>query len=137
MKRWTKHISKYYFNPFPDKPWFLRVCCISFFENTVRKGKIARNEQFLLFSRCFLPIRETFCHFHQISNCRLQTLLVWKSLKFVVRERVKKIKDIPKFMDRFEWNIQPKFNLKWNGIDQRPDCMFCAVWSLSTSPKSK
>ena len=26
------------------------------FESTVRKGEIARNEQFLLFTQCFLPI---------------------------------------------------------------------------------
>ena len=30
------------------------------------KGDFARNEQFLLFSQCFLPIWITFCHFHQI-----------------------------------------------------------------------
>ena len=53
------------------------------FENTVRKGEIARNEQFLLFPQCFLPIWIIFFHFRQIWNCRLQTLSVWKSLKFV------------------------------------------------------
>ena len=53
---------KYLFNPFPhndtlgNKP----------FENTVGKGEIARNEQFLLFPQCFLPLRITCCHFHQI-----------------------------------------------------------------------
>ena len=36
------------------------------FENTVGKGEIARNEQFLLFPHCFLPICQTFCHFRQI-----------------------------------------------------------------------
>ena len=41
-------------NPFPNKPWFLRVCSTSL-ENTVGKGEIARNEQFLLFPQCFLP----------------------------------------------------------------------------------
>ena len=35
-------------------------------ENTAEKGKIAHNEPFLLFPQCFLPIRRTFCHFHQI-----------------------------------------------------------------------
>ena len=53
-------------------------------ENTVGKGEIARNEQFPLFPQCFLPIWITFFHFRQIWNCRLQTLSVWKSLKFVV-----------------------------------------------------
>ena len=35
-------------------------------ENTVGKGEIAHNEQFLLFPQCFLPIWITFCHFCQI-----------------------------------------------------------------------
>ena len=35
------------------------------FENTVRKGEIARNEQFLLFPQCFLSVWRTSCHFHQ------------------------------------------------------------------------
>ena len=43
------------FHPFLNKPWLLRVCSTSLFsfENTVRKGEIARNEQFLLFPQCF------------------------------------------------------------------------------------
>ena len=36
------------------------------FENTVGKGEIARNEQFLLFPQCFLPVWITFFHFCQI-----------------------------------------------------------------------
>ena len=50
------------------------------------KGEIAGNEQFLLFPQCFLTFRKTLCHFHQISNCRLLSLWVWKSLKFFVSE---------------------------------------------------
>ena len=42
------------------------------FENTAGKGEIARNEQFLLFPQCFLPISKLFCCFHQTGNCRLQ-----------------------------------------------------------------
>ena len=58
------------------------------FQNTVGKEEIARNEQFIFFPQCFLLVWRTFCHFHQIWNCRLQTLWVWKSLKFVILERV-------------------------------------------------
>ena len=76
------------FNPFLNKPWFLRVYSMSF-ENTAGKGEIARNEQFLLLSQCFLPVWRTFCHLHQIQNCSPQTLTVWKNLKWVVWERVK------------------------------------------------
>ena len=52
--------------PFPKQA--LDFTCLSFksFENTVRKGEIARNEQFLLFPQCFLPIWRTFYHFHRI-----------------------------------------------------------------------
>ena len=82
----------FFLNSFPNKPLFLRVCRTSLlktslrtsllktslknksFENTVEKGEIARNEQFLLFPQCFLPFWRTFCHFDQKCNCRLQTL---------------------------------------------------------------
>ena len=46
-----------------------------------------RNYSWRAFSpipQCFLPVRRTFCHFHQIWNYRLQTLSIKKSLKFVV-----------------------------------------------------
>ena len=41
------------------------------FENTVRKGEIARDKQFLLFPQCFLPVWITLCHFCQIVVCKL------------------------------------------------------------------
>ena len=47
-------------NPFPNKPWFLRVCSISLYENTVGKGEIAQNEQFLLFFTVFTTHLENF-----------------------------------------------------------------------------
>ena len=53
------------------------LTCLQYksFENTVgRKGEIAHNEQFLLFPLCVLPVWRTFCYFHRIRNCRLQTL---------------------------------------------------------------
>ena len=77
-------------NPFQAKPWFLLVCSTSLFENTVLKGEIARNEQFLLFPQCFLPVWRTLRNFHETLNCRLQTLSVWKIVKFVVWETVKR-----------------------------------------------
>ena len=101
------------FNPFLNKPWFLRVCstsplatswekeknvryneprflraCITSPLKTLGKGEIARYEQFLLFPQCFQFFWRTFHHFHQTQNCRLQILLIWKSLEFVVLERV-------------------------------------------------
>ena len=77
-----------FFNPFPNKPWFLCVCSTSLLKTL---WEIARNEQFLLFPQCFLPFSRTSYHFHWIRNCHLQTLLVWKNLKLVVWERIKMI----------------------------------------------
>ena len=48
---------------------------------TVGKGEFARNEQFLLFPQCFLSVWKPVYIFHQILNCRLQSVSVWKSLK--------------------------------------------------------
>ena len=54
------------------------------FENTVGKGEIACNEQFLLFPQCFVPTWRAFCHLSSNIKCPLQTLSVWKFRKFVV-----------------------------------------------------
>ena len=77
----------------PFRKQALVFTCLQYksFENTVDKGEIARNEQFFLFPQCFQPLWRTFPHFHSIQNCHLQTLSVWKGLKFVVWERVKHI----------------------------------------------
>ena len=75
-------------NPFQNKPWFFTFLQCRSFENTVGKGEIALNEQFLLFPSVFYPVWRTSYYFHQIKNCRLQTFSVWKSPKFVVWERV-------------------------------------------------
>ena len=56
----------YFVKPFPNKPWFLRVCGTGLSKNTVGKGEIARNEQFLLFPQRFIPFCTTFHNFHQI-----------------------------------------------------------------------
>ena len=50
------------FNPFPNKHCLL----YKYFANTMGKREIARDEQFLLFPQCFLPVLKTFSHFYQI-----------------------------------------------------------------------
>ena len=51
------HNVFYSVNLFPIKHWFLKCLQYKSFENsTVGKGEIARNEQFLLFQQCFLPV---------------------------------------------------------------------------------
>ena len=72
----------------------------------MEKGEIARDEQFLLFPQCFLPFWRTFCHLYEIQNCRLQTLSIWTSLKFVVWEMVKNDNCCVKI-------VRPIFIVKW------------------------
>ena len=60
-------------------------------ENGLTLNSLPRLNQQIF--RFFLLFRRTFCHFHQIQNCRLQTLSVWKSLKLFVRERVQAPED--------------------------------------------
>ena len=47
------------------------MSAVQVFENTVGKGEIARNEQFLHFPPCFLPVWRAFCHF--LSNLKLSS----------------------------------------------------------------
>ena len=87
------HFSKnspFSLNTLPNKPWFFTCLQYKSFENTVGKGEVACDEQFLFFPQCFLPFSRTFRHFHETGNCRLQTLSVWNRLKFVAWERVKR-----------------------------------------------
>ena len=71
---------------FPNKPWFLRVCDTNLLKTLWEKEKLLVTSNFCFshivsyLSKNFVPVS---------SNCRLQTLSVWKSLKFVVWERVK------------------------------------------------
>ena len=62
-----------FYQPFPKQAPIFTFLQYKSFENTVGKGEIAHNEQFLLFPQYFQPIGE-LCHFHQIKNCPLQTL---------------------------------------------------------------
>ena len=57
-------------NPFPNKPWFLRVCSTSLWKTLREKEKLLVTSNFS-FSRCFLPVSKTFCHFHRTLNCHL------------------------------------------------------------------
>ena len=59
------------------------------FENTVGKGEIARDEQFLLSLGVFYLFGEDSAIFIEFEIVVMQTLSIWKSLKFVVWEKVK------------------------------------------------
>ena len=51
-------------------------------ENIVRKGEVACNKQFILFSQCFLPYMVLIFHFKCTLKCRLQFVSIWTTLKF-------------------------------------------------------
>ena len=51
-------------------------------ENIVRKGEIACNKQFLLFSQCFLTYMVLIFQFKCTLKYRLQFASIWTSLKF-------------------------------------------------------
>ena len=80
---------KVLYQPFPKQTLVFMCLQYKSFKNPVGKGEIACYDQFLLFPQCFLPVWKAFYHFHQILNCRLQSLSIWKSLKFIDWERVK------------------------------------------------
>ena len=65
---------------------FLCVCSTSFLKTLWEKEKLLVTNNFSISQR-FLPFLRTLCYFHQILNFCLQTLSVWKSLKFVVWEK--------------------------------------------------
>ena len=48
----------------------------------MRKGEIACNEQFLLFSQCFLTYMVLIFQVKLTLKCRLQFVSIWTSLKF-------------------------------------------------------
>ena len=53
-------------------PASLKGVIIIAVENIVRKGEIACNKQFLLFSQCFLPYMALIFHFKGTLKCCLQ-----------------------------------------------------------------
>ena len=71
-------------NPFPHKDTFWSPWETSLLKTLWEKEKLLVTSKFLLFPQCFLPVWITFCHFLQIWNCRLQSLSIPKSLKFVI-----------------------------------------------------
>ena len=72
--------SKWEFNLYPNKPLFLRICSMNLLKTLWEKEKLLVTSNFSFSHSVCYPLY----HFHQ--NCRLQTLSVWKSIKFVFWE---------------------------------------------------
>ena len=111
----------FYFNPFPNKPWFLHVLSTSLLKTLWEKEKLLVMSNFTFSPQCFLPVWRTFCHFHQGWNCRLQTLSVWKSLKFVIWERVKRLLQLRFVKPRVNQSViwDPRQTKKTTAIQQK------------------
>ena len=77
-------------NPFPNKPWFLRVGNSSLLKTLWEKEKLIVTSNFSFSRSDFYPFGELFAIFIKFETviCTLPSL-VWKSLNFVVWERVK------------------------------------------------
>ena len=78
-------------NPFPNKTGFSRLCSTSLLKTLWENEKLLVTSNFSFSQSFFLPLGKTSCHFHTMQNCRLQSFSVWKSLKFVVWERIKSL----------------------------------------------
>ena len=76
-------------NPFPNKPWFLRVCNTSLLKTQREKEKLLVTSNFSFSHSVFYPSKDlpVISIKFQIVVCNL--LLVWKGLNLVVWERVK------------------------------------------------
>ena len=70
-------------------PGFLRVCSTSLLKTLMEKEKLLVTSNFAFSISVFYLFGQLSAIFITIYNCRLQTVSVWKSLKFVVWKRVK------------------------------------------------
>ena len=76
------------FSPFPNKPWFLRVCFKSLLKTLWEKEKLLVASNFSFSHSVFNPFRKLPVIFIKFKIVVCKTLSIWKSLKFVVWERV-------------------------------------------------
>ena len=78
-----------YSNPFQTSPGFyVSAVLVSLLKKTLWEKETLLVTNNFSFSSVFSTRLENFLPFLSNLNCRLQTLSVWKSLKFVVWERV-------------------------------------------------
>ena len=83
-------------NPLQDKkPWFLHVCITSLLKTLWEKEKLFLMCNFSFSHSVFYAYGELSATFTKFLNCHLQTLLVWKSLNFVVWKRINTMSDWP------------------------------------------
>ena len=109
-------VKGYPLTPSQTSPGFY-VCAVKPFKNTVGKGEIACNKQFLLFPQCFLPFWRGFCYLHQLCNYCQQTLSVWTGLKYVVWERFNNMKSF--YTNSYRMHLLRKLYIGTHGCYSR------------------
>ena len=95
-------------NPFPNKPWFLRVCSTSLLKTLREKEKLLVTSNFSFSHSVFYPFKELSTIFIQFKII-VYKLSVWKSLKFAVWERDKQEMQIVNFNCYFSLTDCPIF----------------------------
>ena len=82
----TKYLFLF-FNPFPNKPWFIRVCSIHLLKTLWEKEKLLETSNFSFSHSIFYPFQKLPAMFITFQNA-ICTLFQFGSLNFVVWERV-------------------------------------------------
>ena len=78
-----------YVNPFPNKPWFLRVYSTSLLKTLWEKEKLLVTSNFSFSHSVFYLFEELSAIFNKIEIVVCKPLSIWTSLKLAVWERVK------------------------------------------------
>ena len=76
-------------NPFPNKPWFLRVCNTSLLKTLWEKEKLLVTSNFSFSHSAFYPFGKLSAILIRFQIVFSKLFDFWKSLTFVVWERVK------------------------------------------------
>ena len=107
-------------------------------ENIVRKGEIACNKQFLLFSHCFLPYMALIFHFKCTLECRLQFVPFWTRLKFchLVMSRKKLPSALCNSNARKSFLSTSSFNLSSRSLHLTVSCSTLVPFMSSCSIRS-
>ena len=82
------------FNPFPNKPWFLRVCSTSLLKTLWEKEKLLITSNFSFSHHVFYPFGELSAIFIKSKVVVCKLFLVWKGLELVVWEWVNSVFNI-------------------------------------------
>ena len=80
---------QYFVNPFPNKPWFLRVCSTSLLKTLWEKEKLLVTSNFSFSRSVFYPFGELSAIFIKSEIVVCKVFQFGKGLKFFVWERVK------------------------------------------------